>query len=78
MTFAILFSGCDENQVTALLDNKYVARCATYDISGKMMIVIDPKSPRVITMDPWPELIFKYADGEHTVSANILGDYCEA
>jgi hypothetical protein len=24
------------------------------------------------------EIIFKYADGEHTVSANILGDYCEA
>ena len=49
------------------IQSKYFSRTARFDRVGGKTIAIDPNSPRVITMDPWPELIFGLADGKHTV-----------
>ena len=40
--------------------------------------VIDPHQPRMLTMDPWPQIIFLEADGQKTVAefiAYIAGNY---
>ncbi len=45
----------------------YFSRIARFDQVGGKTIAIDPNSPTVITMDPWPELVFDMADGQHTI-----------
>lgn len=50
----------------------YLSRAARYtDMKAAGIAVIDPRSPRVMTMDPWPQMIFLMADGEHTVAQLI-------
>src|SRR5689334_15290713 len=51
---------------------KYFVRTATWRPFGKDHIsVIDPKGPRIFTLDPWPELIFMSADGFLTIEQYI-------
>jgi hypothetical protein len=50
------------------IKDKYFARTEKWDWLTKEMIhVFDSKSPRVITMDPWPQIIYLDAVGEKTV-----------
>jgi len=52
------------------MDNPYFSRCATWYILDGRLAVNDstsPRAPRVITMEPWHEVVFGAADGEHTV-----------
>src|SRR5690349_14729376 len=50
----------------------YFRRTAAWDIgSDYELIVIDPKQPRLLTLDPWPEMIFMSADGQRTVAEYI-------
>lgn len=37
-----------------------------FDTTDGHIVVIDPQSPRVVTLDPWLEVIFAAADGQHT------------
>ncbi|HEY0975957.1 MAG TPA: hypothetical protein VGE21_00690 [Flavobacteriales bacterium] len=51
---------------------KYFHRTAPWDWLNKDMIhVMDPHAPRMITMDPWPQLVFLGANGERTVAQFI-------
>lgn len=50
------------------IDTLFMSRTARYRVFETGIVVIDPNSPRVITMDPWPQLIFLSADGAHTVA----------
>lgn len=51
----------------------YFRRIASWDIgSNNEVIVIDPKQPRLLTLDPWPEMIFISADGQRTVAEYVL------
>jgi hypothetical protein len=45
----------------------YFSRAARFDRLGEKIVAVDPSAPRVITMDPWPELVFQMADGQHTI-----------
>lgn len=36
-----------------------------------LITVIDPHGPRMLTMDPWPQLLFLEADGQKTVAEFI-------
>jgi hypothetical protein len=38
---------------------------------GEHIVIVDPKSPRVITLDPWLEVIFAAADGQRTTQQFI-------
>jgi hypothetical protein len=53
------------------MDDKYFSRCATWHpLSADQITVHDSfssKAPRMITMEPWHQIIFLAADGEHTV-----------
>ena len=56
------------------MDGKYFSRAATWHVLDGHIVANDsrsPKAPRLITMDPWPELVFSAADGEHTVGELI-------
>ena len=46
----------------------YFSRTARFDRMGDKIVAVDPNAPRMITMDPWPELVFQMADGQHTVA----------
>ncbi|WP_336515564.1 hypothetical protein [Pollutibacter soli] len=50
----------------------YFRRIAVWDIAtDNEVVVIDPKQPRLLTLDPWPEMIFLSADGQKTVAEYI-------
>jgi hypothetical protein len=52
------------------MDDRYFSRAATWYRMGERLVVHDsfsPKAPRLITMEPWHEVAFMAADGEHTV-----------
>ena len=49
------------------ISEMYFSRAARYHELDGQIVTIAPNSPRVITMDPWPQLVFEMADGEHTV-----------
>jgi hypothetical protein len=67
----LLLPGCGLKESSMDPNEKYIVRCARYDVMNNQVIVIDPQSPRVITMDSWPQTVFLAADGEHTVSELI-------
>ncbi|MEP5255485.1 hypothetical protein [Winogradskyella rapida] len=49
--------------------DKYFSRLSPWDwMDNKMIHVFDKNSPRVVTMDPWPQLIYLEATGQITVS----------
>ncbi len=49
--------------------DKYFVRLAQWDwLNTDMIQVTDNHAPRMITMDPWPQLIYLEADGQKTVS----------
>jgi hypothetical protein len=53
------------------MDAQYFSRCATwYQMKGRLVVndSRSPNAPRVITMEPWHEIVFSAADGEHTVA----------
>lgn len=53
------------------MDESYFSRCATWHwLSPKQVAVNDSftdRAPRLITMEPWHQVVFLAADGEHTV-----------
>ena len=50
------------------LRGKYFIRLAPWDwLTQEMIHVFDLNSPRVITMDPWVQIIYLEADGQKTV-----------
>jgi hypothetical protein len=56
------------------MDNTYFSRAATWHLMDGHIVAHDsfsPKAPRVITMEPWPEVVFSMADGQHTVGEFI-------
>lgn len=54
------------------LRDLYFSRLSPWDwMDDKMIHVFDINSPRVITMDPWPQLIYLGANGQITVSEFI-------
>jgi len=54
------------------IKNKYFHRTEKWDwLSKEMIHVFDSKSPRMITMDPWPQKIFLEALGKLTVRQYI-------
>ncbi len=48
--------------------NKYFIRAATYDLADDKLVVTDPHRPRMITMDPWLEMLFAAASGQRTAA----------
>jgi hypothetical protein len=52
----------------SLIKDKYFYRLAIWDwLNNDMIHVIDPNAPRMITMDPWPQIIYLSADGKMTI-----------
>lgn len=48
---------------------KYFIRISQWDwLNQNMIHVFDSKSARMITMDPWPQIIFLESDGQKTIS----------
>lgn len=74
----IVTLGCSRKEKEKQLQNQYIVRYARYDIIDDHIIAFDPDNPRVVTMDPWFEVIYAAADGQHTVSefiAQISSEY---
>ena len=47
-------------------------------LNEEQVYLVDPNNPRIITMDPWPQLIFIHADGTKSVKEFIewlAGEY---
>jgi hypothetical protein len=50
------------------LSEKYFIRTASWRRLDRVNIMItDSKSPRVFTLDTWPQMVFVAADGQYTV-----------
>lgn len=51
------------------IKDKYFVRLAQWDwLNDEMIHVFDNHVPRIITMDPWPQIIYLEADGKKTIS----------
>ena len=53
------------------MNDQYFSRAATWHRPDEHIVVNDSFSPnalRMITMEPWHEVVFMAADGEHTVA----------
>lgn len=52
--------------------NFYFCRVALWNwLDNNRIVVSDPHAPRMITMDPWPQLLFLDATGERTVAEYV-------
>ena len=52
--------------------NRYFIRTASWRKLDKQHVVVtDPHGPRLITLDPWPQIVFLAADGQLTVTEYI-------
>lgn len=51
--------------------SQYFRRTASWTSNGKDIIVADSHRPRIITMDPWPQIIFIAADGQMTIEQYV-------
>lgn len=50
------------------LKDKYFTRLAPWDwLNNDMIHVFDLNSPRIITMDPWIQLVYLESDGQKTI-----------
>jgi hypothetical protein len=55
------------------IKDKYFYRIARWDwLNGDSITIWDPKNPRVITLDKWPQLVFLEADGQKTIHEFII------
>jgi hypothetical protein len=55
------------------LKDKYFYRTEPWDwLDDEMIYVMDTKSPRMITMDPWPQQIYLDAKGDLTIEDYII------
>lgn len=53
--------------------HKYFIRTLQWDwLNEEMIHLFDNKSPRVITMDEWPQQIYLDADGQKTIEEYII------
>jgi hypothetical protein len=67
----LVASGCRRTVQTDKYRDRYFVRCLRYDMTDGHMLVMDNRSPRVITLDPSLELIFSAADGQRTAQQFI-------
>ena len=59
----------------------FVRSARWYPMGNSMITVIDPHQPRLLTLDPWPQIVFLEADGQRTVSEFVhylAGKYSSA
>lgn len=65
--------GCERRSgfETQHMKASYFVRCARFEMTDGHVTVIDPKSPRVVTLDPWLEVIYGAADGQRTMQQFI-------
>lgn len=55
------------------LKGKYFIRLAPWDwLNQEMIHVFDLNSPRVITMDPWLQVVYLHADGQKTIQEFVF------
>jgi len=62
-------------------DLYFVRTAQWYPLDKRMITVVDPHNPRMLTMDPWPQIIFLESDGQKTVAEFIYymaGEYSGA
>jgi hypothetical protein len=53
-------------------DHYFIRTAAWRPFDSKKIAVVDPHQPRMITMDPWPQIVFLAADGQKTVAEFIF------
>ena len=64
-------------QIPALLSadeihvSNYFHRTLVHTYVNNHIVLIDNSSPRMITLDPWPELVISLADGKHSIQELI-------
>jgi hypothetical protein len=58
-------------QVYEARDHYFIRVAQWRWLSKEMICVVDPHGPRILTLDPWPQLVFLAASGTQTVSEYI-------
>jgi hypothetical protein len=52
--------------------DKYFIRTAQWRMLNRDSVAVtDPHAPRILTLDPWPQLVFIAADGQRTVKEYV-------
>jgi hypothetical protein len=67
-----LFKKSGQKNIPLTINHKYFIRVANWDWLNEDEIHIKvPNVARVLTVDPWPQLVFLEADGQRTVTEFI-------
>lgn len=57
---------------SSAIRNRYFIRTASWrNLDKQHIVVTDPHGPRLITLDPWPQIVFLEADGQLTITEYI-------
>jgi len=52
-------------------DAYFIRVAQWYWLNDEMITIIDPHNARMLTMDPWPQLVFLAANGQMTVQEYV-------
>lgn len=55
-----------------VMTKQYPTRCATFRMMNDHVVATANDRPAVITLDPWPEMVFLASDGEHTIQELVI------
>lgn len=58
-------------ELSAIRDRYFVRTAPWRKLDKQHIVVTDPYAPRLITLDPWPQIVFLAADGQLTVTEYI-------
>lgn len=59
-------------QLSPVKDKYFIRTCPWRWLNESSITVHDKNQPRVITLDPWPQLVFLEATGDKTISEFIF------
>lgn len=62
----------DKLKVSPIKDCHFYRVAQWYKIANGDIMVVDPNTPRVVTFDPWPRIIFLEAQGKQTVTEFVF------
>jgi hypothetical protein len=55
----------------AAMTTKYPARCVAFRMMNDHVVAVANDRPALITLDPWPEMVFVASDGEHSIQEMV-------
>ncbi len=68
----IVYPPFDALQTFTSADYYFIRTASWFWLDSETISVVDPQGPRMLTLDPWPQLVFLAANGDKTIKEYIF------